>query len=95
MLNAVGIDVSKGKSTVTILQPGGVIIRKPFNVEHSQKGLHDLSELIRSLPGESRAVMECTGRYHEPVLLALHEAGIFTCAVNPQLIKVFGINSLR
>ena len=95
MLNAVGIDVSKGKSTVTILQPGGVIIRKPFNVEHSQKGLLDLSELICSLPGESRAVMECTGRYHEPVLLALHEAGIFTCAVNPHLIKDFGNNSLR
>ncbi|MCC2732311.1 IS110 family transposase, partial [Fusicatenibacter saccharivorans] len=29
MYNAVGIDVSKGKSTVAVLQPAGVIIRKP------------------------------------------------------------------
>ena len=33
MYNAVGIDVSKGKSTVAVLQPAGVIIRKPFNVD--------------------------------------------------------------
>lgn len=32
MFNAVGIDVSKGKSTVTILQPGGVVRHKPFDV---------------------------------------------------------------
>lgn len=30
MYNAVGIDVSKGKSTVAVLQPAGVIIRKPL-----------------------------------------------------------------
>lgn len=35
MYNAVGIDVSKGKSTVAVLQPAGVIIRKPFNVNHT------------------------------------------------------------
>ena len=29
MYNAVGIDVSKGKSTIAVLQPGGVIVRKP------------------------------------------------------------------
>ncbi len=32
MYNAVGIDVSKGKSTIAVLQPGGVIVRKPFDV---------------------------------------------------------------
>ena len=26
MYNAVGIDVSKGKSTIAVLQPGGVIV---------------------------------------------------------------------
>ena len=31
MYNAVGIDVSKGKSTVAVLQPGGTVIRKPFD----------------------------------------------------------------
>ena len=32
MLNAVGIDVSKGKSTVAILRPAGEVVRKPFSV---------------------------------------------------------------
>ena len=33
-MNAVGIDVSKRKSTVTILRPGGKVIVKPFDVPH-------------------------------------------------------------
>lgn len=37
--------------------------------------------------GETRAVIECTGRYHEPVVKSLSEAGIFISAVNPKLIK--------
>ena len=32
MYNAVGIDASKLKSTITIIQPVGVVIRKPFDV---------------------------------------------------------------
>ena len=46
MYNAVGIDVSKGKSTVAVLQPGGVIVRKPFDVEHSSSGLRELRNYI-------------------------------------------------
>ena len=33
-MNAVGIDVSKRKSTVAILRPGGEIVKKPFDVPH-------------------------------------------------------------
>lgn len=39
MYNAVGIDVSKGKSTIAVLQPGGVIVRKPFDVFHTSQSL--------------------------------------------------------
>ena len=95
MLNAVGIDVSKGKSTVSVLQPGGTVIKKPFDVVHSSCALKDLSEFILHLDGETRAVMECTGRYHEPILHALHHAGVFVSAVNPHLIKNFGNNTIR
>ena len=95
MLNAVGIDVSKGKSTVTVLQPGGVSLRKPFDVTHSFSGLNGLKDYILSLDGDTRAVMECTGRYHEPVLRCLADAGIFVAAVNPHLIRNFGNNSIR
>ena len=95
MFNAVGIDVSKGKSTVSVLQPGGVIVSKPFDVEHSASGLKKLSDYVRSLDGDTRAVLECTGRYHEPVLRSLSDAGVFVSAVNPHLIKNFGNNSIR
>ncbi len=43
MYNAVGIDVSKGKSTVAFQQPGGVIVRKPFDVSHTSKDLKGLA----------------------------------------------------
>ncbi len=95
MYNAVGIDVSKGKSTVTVLQPGGVIIHKPFDVFHTSQGLNELSKYLGSLVGDTKIVMECTGRYHEPMANALADAGLFVSVVNPHLIKNFGTNSLR
>ena len=48
MLNAVGIDVSKGKSTVAVLQPGGVVIHKPFDVSHKSSDLRDLARHLGS-----------------------------------------------
>jgi transposase len=95
MYNAVGIDVSKGKSTVAVLQPGGAVVRKPFDVAHSSSELKSLTDYILALNGETKAVMECTGRYHEPILRTLSEAGIFVSAVNPHLIKNFGNNTIR
>lgn len=95
MYNAVGIDVSKGKSTIAVLQPGGVIVHKPFNVSHTSESLRDLTKYILSLEGQIRVVLECTGRYHEPLLKALSDANLFVSAVNPHLIKNFGNNSIR
>ena len=95
MMNAVGIDVSKGKSTVTVLQPGGVFIHKPYDVSHKSSDLRRFTQYIGSLEGDTKAVLECTGRYHEPILHALSDAGIFVSAVNPHLIKNYGNNSLR
>lgn len=60
MLNAVGIDVSKGKSTVAVLRPAGEIVRKPFNVSHSVKELSELVSYVGSLDGETRVVMDIT-----------------------------------
>ena len=57
MYNAVGIDVSKGKSTVAVLQPGGVIVKKPFDVVHSISGLKELTDYIVSLDGDTKAVL--------------------------------------
>ena len=88
-MNAVGIDVSKWKSTVAILRPGGKVVVKPFDVPHFSADFQSLENLIRKLDGETRIVMECTGRYYEPVARELSQAGFFVSAVNPQIIRNF------
>ena len=94
-MNAVGIDVSKSKSVVAILRPYGEIVASPFEVKHTAGNLNSLVELIKSVDGESRIVMEHTGRYYEPIIRKLSESNLFVSAVNPKLIKDFGDNSLR
>jgi len=94
-VNAVGIDVSKGKSVVCIRKPLGKIAAKPFTVHHTGSELKALAETLKSLDGETRVILEHTGRYYEPVAQYLHDAGIFVSAVNPKLIKDFGNNTLR
>ena len=94
-MNAVGIDISKGKSMVAILRPYGEIISSPFEIKHSENDISHLIQHIKSIEGESRIVMEHTGRYYEPLAQQLSHAGLFVSAINPKLIKDFGNNSLR
>ena len=94
-MNAVGIDVSKGRSTVTIRKPGDVVVMPPRDIPHTQSEINGLIEQIRSLEGETKVCMEHTGRYYEPVATWLSDAGIFVSAVNPILIKDFGDESLH
>ena len=94
-MNAAGIDVSSRKSTVAVLRPFGEVVKLPFDVTHSAEGLAALVQQLKSIEGETRVVMEHTGRYYEPVAQALHTAGFYVSAVNPLLIKEYGGNSLR
>ena len=94
-MNAVGIDVSKGKSMVAILRPYGEIISAPFEIRHTSSDINALVEQIRSVEGESRIVMEHTGRYYEVLARQLSHASLFVSAVNPKLIKDFDNDSLR
>lgn len=94
-MNAVGIDVSKGKSTVAVIQPFGVIIAEPFDVFHTDSELKKLVTFIKSLSGETKVVMEYTGTYYEPIANALHNAGIFVSVVNPLLIDDYDTNRVR
>lgn len=94
-MNAVGIDVSKGKSTVAVLRPFGEVVASPFDVIHNDSDLKKLAQLIKSLPGESKVVMEYTGTYFEPIAQYLHNNGIFVSVVNALLIHDYGGNSLR
>lgn len=94
-MNAVGIDVSKGKSMVAILRPYGEIISTPFEIKHTSSDINALVEQITSVEGNSRIVMEHTGRYYEVLAHQLSQAGLFVSAVNPKLIKDFDNDSLR
>jgi len=94
-MNAVGIDVSKGRSTVAVARPFGETIVKPFEVLHTKSGIDNLINILNALEGECRVVLEHTGRYYEPMANWLSGAGLFVSAVNPWLIKNFSTNSLR
>lgn len=93
---SVGIDVSKGKSTVCILKPYGEIVSKPFNITHTHKDLSELSSMLFRLNDEVKIVMEATGIYHLPILTFLLEKGFFVSVINPFMMKRFARdNSLR
>lgn len=94
-MNAVGIDVSKGKSMIAIIRPFGEIISSPFEIRHTSTEINELIHHIQGIDGDTRVVMEHTGRYYEPMAHWLSNAGLFVSAVNPKLIKDFGSNSLR
>ena len=94
-MNAVGIDVSKGKSMIAIVRPFGEVVTIPYEVRHTTSELRELAISLKSLNGETRVVLEHTGRYYEPVVQTLSNAGIFVSAVNPLLIKEYGNNSIR
>ena len=74
-ITAVGIDVSKGKSTVAVRRPGGEIVMMPFVVLHTAEDLAELTNTLRSIGGEIRVVMEHTGMYWRPIAMTLKEAG--------------------
>lgn len=94
-MNAVGIDVSKGKSMVTVMRPFGEVVIAPYEVQHIDSELNKLATQLKSLDGETRVIMESTGNYHLPIAWSLHKAGLFVSIVNAILVHAYGNNSLR
>ena len=94
-MNAVGIDVSKGKSMVAALRPMGEVALLPQEFLHTAPGLDQMAHAILALGEDTRVVMEATGRYHEPVAAALSAYGIYVCVLNPLYIKQSGAGSIR
>ena len=54
MNNVAGIDVSKGKSMVSVLRPFGEVVAKPFSIGHTGSELKELADYLKSLDGETR-----------------------------------------
>ena len=94
-MNSVGIDISKGRSTVAVMRPFGEVVISPFEVRHTDSELSELARQLKSLNGETRVVMEATGNYHAPVAKQLHDAGLYVSVVNAKLVHGYGNNDLR
>ena len=74
LITAVGLDVSKGKSTIAAMRPAGEVVIPPLDVEHSISELTKLSKKLLLLEGEVRIVMEYTGAYYLPIAQTLMKA---------------------
>ena len=94
-MNAVGIDVSKGKSMVAIMRPGGEVVQSPFEVVHTEKEFAALADRLKQLPGETKVVMEYTGIYYQTIAYALYDNGLAISAIHAKLIHGFDNNSIR
>ena len=81
----VGIDVSKLKSTICILNEYGEVLQTPYEISHTETDLKELSKSIKGYGGKNdvRVVMEATGAYSRPILYYLLDEGIFVSEINP------------
>ena len=87
---AVGIDVSKSKSTVAILDSYGTVWATPFNMAHTQPEMNALVSRLKEFEEPVTILLEYTGHYHYPVLKKLQEEGFSVCVVNPYQMKKYG-----
>lgn len=92
---SVGIDVSKGKSTVCIMKPGSEVLQTPIDILHTMESVLALANRLKSYNDEVRVVLEDTGHYHWPVVTLLTENGVFVCCVNALRMKKFCSQSIR
>ncbi len=96
MKYGVGVDVSKGKSTIAIMSVEGEIIEEPFEISHDIDGFAILEEKLKKLPKEElKIVMEETGTYHLPILGYLLDKEYFVTAKNALEIKKYLDRGLR
>jgi len=92
---AVGIDVSKSKSTVAILDSYGAVLATPFNMAHTQPEMNALVSRLKTFDEPVTILLEYTGHYHYPVLKKLQEEGFPVCVVNPYQMKKYGDVEIR
>ena len=95
LMLAVGIDVSKSKSTAAILKSDGTILAKPFTFRHDQPEMNALVKFLKDQNEPLVILMEYTGHYHYPVLKKLEEEGLAVCMINPYLMKKYGDTQIR
>ena len=92
---SIGIDVSKEKSMVCMVKPYGEVVKSPYEITHTKFDLENLVKEIKLLDGELKVILEATGGYEIPVVLALIEAEIFVSVINPLMMKKYANTTLR
>lgn len=96
MKYGVGIDISKGKSTVAIVDENKQLVEKVFEITHDVEGMIYLEKKLNKLPREEiKIVMEATGRYHLPVYSYLLGKEYYVVALNPYLMKKYLDQGIR
>jgi len=91
---SVGLDVSKGKSTVCILKHYGEIISIPFNVNHVEKKLSNLVDMIKKQTVKSRLSwkqLESITYLFSSIFLTK----VFVSIINPLILKKYSSIVLR
>ncbi len=92
---SVGIDVSKDKSTVCIVKPGGEVLKPPYEIMHTRESILSLAKHLKTYNEEVRVILEATGHYHWPVVSLLVEEGLFVSCINALRMKKFCTQNIR
>ena len=87
---AVGIDVSKSKSMVAVLDSYGTVLASPYTVNHDAADMNAFVAYLKSFEEPVTILMEYTGHYHYPVLKKLQDEGLPVCIINPYQMKKYG-----
>lgn len=85
MVTVVGIDVSKDKLDVCVLEEGR---ERLFTVGNDKAG-H--AELLRRTPPGARFCMEATGAYHYGLAVSLCRSGRTVSVADPRRVKHYGL----
>lgn len=92
---SVGVDVSKGKSTICAMKPYGEVLLKPKDYIHNLTDMNFLSRKLGQFKEEIHVIMEATGTYHFPIASYLKEKGHDVMIINPLEMKRYRCQGIR
>ena len=92
---SVGIDVSKGKSTVCAAKPYGEVLMTPKDFKHTKDDLDSLVKQLSRFKEEIHIIMEATGNYHLPIYQYLKSKGYQVAIINPLEMKRYRCQGIR
>ena len=92
---SVGIDVSKGKSTVCAIKPYGEVLMTPRDFKHTKDDLDSLVKQLSRFKEEIHIIMEATGNYHLPVYQYLKSKNYQISIINPLEMKRYRCQGIR